>query len=132
MRELRKIMLVEDEQDIQVVARMALEEVGGFSVEVCSSGTEAVERAIDFVPDFILLDVMMPEMDGPTTFTELRKESRLNQIPIAFMTAKVQPHEVAQLVELGAVGVIAKPFKPLELSDKVRALYSQAVATAPA
>jgi len=120
---LQRILYVEDEPDIQAVARLALEMVGGFSVKICSSGDEALREAAGFAPDMILLDVMMPGMDGPSTLAALRGIDSLKATPVAFMTAKVQPHEVEQLIALGAVGVIAKPFDPMTLSDQVRALW---------
>ncbi|MEZ5510000.1 MAG: response regulator [Gammaproteobacteria bacterium] len=120
---LQRILYVEDEPDIQAVARLALEMVGGFTVKICSSGDEALREAAGFAPDMILLDVMMPGMDGPSTLAALRGIDSLKATPVAFMTAKVQPHEVEQLIALGAVGVIAKPFDPMTLSDQVRALW---------
>jgi len=125
MPELQKILYVEDESDIQSIARLALETVGGLTVEICSSGTEAIEVAEEFDPDLILLDVMMPGMDGPSTLAELRKIPSLEDRPVVFMTAKVQPHEVEHYRELGAVDVIAKPFDPMTLADKVRKVYSE-------
>lgn len=120
---LQRILYVEDEPDIQAVARLALEMVGGFAVKICSSGDEALREAAGFAPDMILLDVMMPGMDGPSTLAALRGIDSLKATPAAFMTAKVQPHEVEQLIAQGAVGVIAKPFDPMTLSDQVRALW---------
>lgn len=119
---LQRILYVEDEPDIQAVAKLALEMVGGFTVKICSSGDEALRDAGAFAPDMILLDVMMPGMDGPGTLAALRRIDSLKTTPVAFMTAKVQPHEIEQLIALGAVGVIAKPFDPMTLSDQVRAL----------
>lgn len=123
---LQRILYVEDEPDIQAVARLALEMVGGFTVKICSSGDEALREAAAFAPDMILLDVMMPGMDGPSTLAALRTLDNLTATPVAFMTAKVQPHEVEQLKALGAVGVIAKPFDPMTLSDQVRGLCRDA------
>lgn len=120
---LQRILYVEDEPDIQAVARLALEMVGGFTVKICSSGDDALREAGAFAPDMILLDVMMPGMDGPSTLAALRGFDGLKATPVAFMTAKVQPHEVQQLKALGAVGVIAKPFDPMTLSDQVRELW---------
>ena len=100
MSELKKILYVEDEPDIQMVARVALENVGGFELLVCSSGAEAVEKAPAFEPDLFLLDVMMPDMDGPTTLEKLRNLPNLSDIPVMFMTAKVQPQEVEFLHSL--------------------------------
>ena len=122
---LERRLFVEDEPDIQQVARMALELAGGFTVEVCSSGPEALERAPGFAPQLFLLDVMMPGMDGPTTLAELRQLPQLAATPVIFMTAKVQPAEVAQYRELGAIDVIAKPFDPMKLADTIREMWAR-------
>ncbi len=123
---LQRILLVEDDTDIQTIARFALEKVGGFTVEACSSGAEAIERGPDFAPQMILLDVMMQDMDGPSTLAELRRLPATAQTPVAFMTAKVQPQELARYYELGAVDVISKPFDPMALADTVRAVWDKA------
>ncbi len=125
MNTLQRILCVEDEPDIQAVARMALELVGGFRVHVCSSGEQALREAPAFEPDMILLDVMMPGMDGPGTLAALRAVPGLRTVPVAFMTAKVQPHEVAHYQSLGALGVIAKPFDPMTLATQVRQMWSR-------
>jgi CheY-like chemotaxis protein len=125
-QELHRILYVEDEPDIQAVARLALESVGGFTVDICSSGKEALVRVGEFAPDLILLDVMMPEMDGPTTLSELRKLPEANNIPIVFMTAKVQPQEIEEYKAMGAVDVIPKPFDPMTLSEQARTIWNQA------
>lgn len=122
---LTRILYVEDEPDIQMVARLALETLGGFTVEVCSSGDEAIARAPAFQPQFILLDVMMPGMDGPTTLKRLRGLPQTALTPIAFMTAKVQPNEVAQYKALGAVEVIPKPFDPMTLASRVEEIWAR-------
>src|SRR5689334_12272102 len=114
-RPLNRILLVEDEPDIQVVAKLALEAVGGYTVELCSSGNEALQRGPEFKPDLILLDVMMPGMDGPATLKALRGLPQLAATPVIFLTAKIQTHEVAYYKELGALEVIAKPFDPMTL-----------------
>lgn len=123
MSGLRRILYVEDEPDIQAVARLALELVGGFTVKVCSSGEEALREVEGFAPQMILLDVMMPVMDGPGTLKALREQPAVAAVPVAFMTAKVQPQEVAHYTGLGALGVIAKPFDPMTLADEVRRLW---------
>ncbi|AOU99621.1 hypothetical protein BI364_07925 [Acidihalobacter yilgarnensis] len=123
MSQLQRILYVEDEPDIQAVARVALEMVGGFTVEICSSGVEALSVAPVFMPDIILLDVMMSGMDGPTTLTRLREQPELAGIPVIFMTARIQPHEVLQYQSMGAIGVIPKPFDPMQLSDQVRTFW---------
>ncbi|MFZ6748575.1 response regulator [Undibacterium sp. Ren11W] len=124
---LTHILYVEDDLDIQAVAQIALEVVGGLSLKTCSSGAEALASAnAGFVPDLLLLDVMMPNMDGPTTLLELRKLPATANTPVIFMTAKVQSTELDFYISLGAIGVIAKPFDPMELSSQVRALWSKA------
>ncbi len=127
MAELKKILYVEDEPDIQMIARVALENVGGFELLVCSSGAEAIEKGAAFNPDLLLLDVMMPGMDGPTTLAELRKIPALADTPVMFMTAKVQPQEVAYLKSLNVADVIAKPFDPIGLASNIRDAWARAV-----
>jgi len=122
--ELERILCVEDEPDIQAIARLALEHVGGFTVEVCGSGQDALKLAATFAPDLILLDVMMPDMDGPSTLQALRQHTETAATPVIFMTAKVQPHEVAQYKEMGALDVIAKPFDPMALPDQLRKAWA--------
>jgi DNA-binding response OmpR family regulator len=102
---------------------MALEMVGGFEVRICSSGEEALCEAENFDPDMILLDVMMPGLDGPGTLEALRKKPSLANTPVAFMTAKVQPTEIAHYKSLGARDVIAKPFDPMTLASQVQAIW---------
>lgn len=123
---LTNILYVEDDLDIQAVAQIALEVVGGLSLKTCSSGVEAL-AAINsgFVPDLLLLDVMMPNMDGPTTLAGLRNLATTATTPVIFMTAKVQSSELDFYTSLGAIGVIAKPFDPMELSSQVRALWNK-------
>lgn len=122
---LSRILLVEDEPDIRTVAKLALEAVGKFTVQLCSSGEEALEIAPDFKPDLLILDVMMPGMDGPTTLKTLRALPALSTTPALFMTAKVQPHEVVQYRELGAVDVISKPFDPMTLASTVHKIWTR-------
>ncbi|MDR5900362.1 response regulator [Halomonas vilamensis] len=123
---LERILCVEDDPDIQDVAKLALETLGGFKVTLCSSGADALEKAAAVAPDMILLDVMMPGMDGPDTLTALRQKPALAAVPVAFMTARVQPEEVARYHALGACGVIAKPFDPMTLANQVKALWQEA------
>ncbi|MFZ2725244.1 MAG: response regulator [Methylococcaceae bacterium] len=123
MMPLNKIMYVEDEADIREVAQLALELVGGYSLLICSSGQEAIDKAEAFAPDLILLDVMMPSMDGPMTLAKLRKFPHLIHTPVVFMTAKVQPNEVTALRNLGALEVIAKPFDPMLLATQLREIW---------
>lgn len=124
--QLKNILYVEDDPDIQTIAQIALETVGGFTLRTCSSGREALDAAAsEFVPDLILLDVMMPEMDGPTTLAGLRRLPKTVNTPVVFMTAKVQGSEIANYKALGALGVIAKPFDPMQLAQQVNALWEQ-------
>ena len=125
-RELKKVIYVEDEPDLRIVAELALETVGGFEVMIFEAGVDAVREAPAFGPDMILLDVMMPGMDGPATMAALRAIPELADVPIAFLTAKVMPAEVEHLKSLGAAAVIAKPFDPMTLADQVRAVWEAA------
>lgn len=122
---LTRILYVEDEPDIQMVARLALESLGGFTVEICSSGEEALARAPGFEPQFILLDMMMPGIDGQTTFKRLRNLPQFADTPVVFMTAKIQPGEVSGYKELGAADVIPKPFDPMTLAGQVQAIWNR-------
>jgi len=124
---LERILYVEDEPDIQAVAKLALEMVGGFQVMICSSGQDALDKVEDFSPDLILLDVMMPGMDGPTTLQRLRADTATATIPVIFLTAKVQPTEVAQFQAMGALDVIPKPFDPMNLATRVRQIWEQSL-----
>jgi len=125
MKTLQRILMVEDEPDIQAVARVALEAVGGFTVEMCSSGREALEQVGKCQPDLILMDVMMPGLDGPSTLKLLRENPETAKYPVIFMTAKVQSHEVSRYKDIGGLGVIAKPFDPMTLAASVRTLWEQ-------
>ena len=118
-----KILYVDDEADIRTIVQFAFEDEEGFELKVCASGQEALDTVADYRPALVLLDVMMPGMDGPTTLQRLHVQPGLAQLPVAFVTAKVQPQEVAHLKSLGAVDVIAKPFDPMALADHVRGLW---------
>jgi two-component system, OmpR family, response regulator len=122
---LRKIVYVEDERDIQTIAKLALEKLGGFAVEICSSGEEALRRAPALSPDLIMLDLMMPGMDGRATLKALRELPMFADTPVIFLTGKVQAQEIAQLERLGAIRVLAKPFDPMSLADEVRDAWRQ-------
>lgn len=123
MPELKRILYVEDEIDIQAVAKIALENVGGFNLLACGSGKDALEAAISFNPDLFLLDVMMPVMDGPTTLKALWGLPELKNTPAIFMTAKVQPDEIKAFQALGALDVIAKPFDPMNLANQIKTIW---------
>jgi len=121
---LARILYVEDEPDIRMVAQMALEAVGGFTVTACASGSEALASAPGAAADLLLLDVMMPGMDGPSTLKALRELPATAQTPVIFMTAKVQAAEIAQYMALGAIDVIHKPFDPMELSAQIGRIWA--------
>lgn len=123
--ELNKILYVEDELDIQAIAQIALEAVGGFTLKICSNGEDAISQISDYKPDLILLDVMMPGIDGPTTLKELRKIPEFATTPAIFMTAKVQAEEVDALRQQGAMDVIAKPFDPMELANTIKKIWEK-------
>lgn len=116
-------MLVEDEEDIRTIAQFSLEKIGKFTVLCCASGTESIQSVIQFSPDLILLDMMMPEMDGIMTLKALKMLPSIEKIPIVFMTAKVQKSEIEQYKSLGAVDVIAKPFDPIELPKTLNMIW---------
>lgn len=126
---LQRVLVVEDDADIRKVAQLALEAVGGLTVQLCAGGREALVIAPTFAPQLILLDVMMPDMDGIATLHALRARPDLAAIPVIFMTAKVQAPDLQRYVELGAIGTITKPFDPMQLADDVRRLWRAAVAT---
>lgn len=123
MSELKRILYIEDEPDIQAIAKIALESLGGFEIKICSSGEEAIANAVSFMPDLLLMDVMMPGLNGPDTYSILREMPALIDIPAIFMTAKVQTSEVDEYKKIGALGVIAKPFDPMTLADQIKTIY---------
>ena len=124
---LTRILSIEDDPDIREILRLSLETVGGLEVCICGSAGEAIEQAADFGPDMLLVDAMMPAVDGPSALVALRKVAGLASIPAVFLTARVAPSEVQYYYELGAVGVIAKPFDPMTLATQLRTLWKEAV-----
>lgn len=148
--QLQRILVVEDDPDIQVVAQLSLEAVGGYTTRICSGGREALQIVGEFAPDLVLLDVMMPDMDGPTVLRHLREREAKREatreaerdatriaaraVPVIFMTARAQASEIASYLALGALGVVAKPFDPMELPAILAALWKREaapIATAP-
>ncbi len=115
----KRILIVDDEEDIREVAELTLEAVGGWQVSTASSGSEGLLLAAAEQPDAILLDVMMPEMDGIATFQKLQANPVTQKIPVILLTAKVQSAERRQFAELGVTGIIAKPFDPMTLTNQV-------------
>ena len=124
-KSLEKILHVEDEPDIRAIARMALEKIGQLTVESCPSGNHALERISDFAPDLVLLDAMMPDMDGPEVLKQLRARPDTKDIPIVFMTVKVQASEIEAYKALGALDVIAKPFDPMALHQQLKDIWAK-------
>lgn len=115
----RSILIIDDEEDIREVARLSLEVVGGWTVSTAASGSEGIAQAAAHPPDAVLLDVMMPEMDGPTTFQLLQQNERTRGIPVIFLTAKVQASDRRHFDGLEVAAVFAKPFDPLRLASDI-------------
>jgi CheY-like chemotaxis protein len=115
----KQILVVDNEQYIQEVAKICLETVAGWKVETASSGQEGIMKAETYQPDAILLDVMMPEMDGITTFEKLQENPLTKAIPVILLTAKIQASDHRRYVQMGMISAIAKPFNPLELAADV-------------
>lgn len=115
----RKILIIDDEDDIREVAALSLESVAGWDVVTANSGAQGLARALEHQPDAILLDVMMPGMDGPTTFRELSKNPATAKIPVLLLTAKVQSSDQRRFADLGVKSVLFKPFDPMTLADQI-------------
>lgn len=122
MNDLPKLVYVDDESDIREVTEFALED--DFDLQIFTCAKEFLEASDNLTPDIILLDVMMPEMDGPELFERIKQIEHLKNTPTLFMTAKVQPNEVKELMASGAIGVISKPFDPLELPEQIKAFLN--------
>lgn len=121
---LQSVLYVDDDPDICEVVQTSLCALAGLTVRIAGSGALAIDLANELRPDLVLMDVMMPGLDGPTTFRQMRESASLADIPVIFMTAKVMPAEMERFRRLGAIGVIAKPFDPLKLSDNVNAIWA--------
>jgi two-component system OmpR family response regulator len=122
-----KILYVEDDPDLRAVAEIALQDIGGFKTAIFESGPEALKKAAEFDPELILLDVMMPGMDGITTMLELRKIDSLETVPVIFITTKCQESDIDKYQALGALGVIPKPFDPIQLPIQITGLLEGAI-----
>lgn len=118
----KRILIIDDDPDILAVAQLALETVGGWDVIPALSGKEGIDLAREERPDAILLDVMMPEMDGIATLRVLQSDSEMSAIPVILMTAKVQPADQQRFANLGVVATIIKPFKAMQLSAQISEL----------
>jgi two-component system OmpR family response regulator len=125
MPPLVRILYAEDEPDIQQVVSLALEVVGDFNLKICNSGLEAVNEVETFKPQLLLLDVMMPELDGPGALKSIRTIEAYREIPAIFLTAKVQAGEIQDYFEMGALDVIAKPFDPMILAEQIEEMWAK-------
>lgn len=117
--DIKKILLVEDDNHIRLIIKTSLVKLAQWQVIEACNGAEALRMADQERPDLILLDIMMPGMDGTTTFKELQKNETLNYVPVIFMTAKVQRQEIESYIKLGARGVITKPVDPMTLPEQI-------------
>ncbi|GAA4650745.1 response regulator [Kistimonas scapharcae] len=122
---LKQILYVEDDADIRKITEMTLSMLGNFDITACECGQDALEKAKTTHAQLVILDVMMPDMDGPTVFRHLRTYDAYKDTPIVFMTAKVQANEIAAYMDMGAVGVIPKPYEPAELPGQIQALWEK-------
>ncbi len=122
-KNLQHILCIDDESDILEVTRLCLETVGGYRVTSCSSGRQGIEQAKRDIPDLVIIDVMMPDADGPSVLKLFRETSELNHIPVIFMTARIRDAEVSEYVDQGAAAVLAKPFDPMKLSEQVESVW---------
>jgi CheY-like chemotaxis protein len=126
-----RILVIDDEADIREVTALTLETVAGWQVLLATSGAQGIQRASLEQPDAILLDVMMPDIDGPTTFHILKQNGNTAHIPVLLLTAKVQGADKRKLDALGAAAILAKPFDPLTLADQISSVLGWAPAAGP-
>jgi len=123
-RPLNRICYVEDDEDIQRIVRMTLERVGKMTVAVVGDPTQAIAMITEFNPDLVMLDWMMPVMDGPTLFRQLKLRPETSALPVVFITARASQPDLDELKTLGAAGTISKPFSPKDLPDQLRAIWA--------
>ena len=124
-KKLQSILYVEDDLHVRTTAKLVMEVIGKFEVRECSSGREALHAARDFQPDLILLDVLMPELDGVNTLAMLRRMPHLADVPALFVTGQTSESDIARYLEAGAIGVIPKPVLPLRLTGQLNAMWAQ-------
>jgi two-component system, OmpR family, alkaline phosphatase synthesis response regulator PhoP len=120
-----KVLIIDDETDIRRIARLGLSKVGKMEVVDASNGPEGAKKAESDKPDVILLDVMMPGMDGPATLSLLQSNPKTAPIPVIFLTAKAMPSELERLRNLGVKGLLTKPFDPMTLAAQLRAILEK-------
>ena len=124
-KELNKILYVEDDPNVQAVVKVSLVSIGKFTIKACWNGKEALESIEEFQPDLILSDVMMPEMDGVTMIKILKSDSRYSHIPVVFISARAQKHEVEEYMVHGATHVLTKPFDPITLPNELKSVWER-------
>ena len=124
-RALNRICYVEDDEDIQRIVRMSLERVGKMTVEVVGDPTMALEAMTAFKPDLVMLDWMMPKMDGPAVFRQMKLRPETASLPVVFITAKAAQRDLDELIKMGAAGTISKPFSPKDLPDQLREIWKK-------
>ena len=124
-RTLERICYVEDDEDIQRIVRMSLERVGNLTVQIITDPLQAIAAMSAFKPDLVMLDWMMPGMDGPTLFRKMKQQPETAALPVVFITAKATQRDMEELVALGAAGTISKPFSPRDLPEQLRAIWAK-------
>jgi two-component system OmpR family response regulator len=124
-RPLTRICYVEDDEDIQRIVRMSLERVGKMTVEVVSDPTLALQAFAEFRPDLVMLDWMMPVLDGPALFRQMKLRPETSSLPVVFITARASQRDLEELQALGAAGTISKPFSPRDLPEQLRAIWAK-------
>jgi DNA-binding response OmpR family regulator len=124
-RPLNRICYVEDDEDIQRIVRMTLERVGKMTVEVVGDPTLAMEAIRAFQPDLVMLDWMMPKLDGPSLFRQMQAQPETQALPVVFITAKASQRDLDELMKMGAAGTISKPFSPKDLPDQLREIWKR-------
>ena len=123
---IQTVLMIDDESDIRTIGELSLASIGGWTVHLADRGAKGIALAAQQQPDVILLDVMMPELDGPSTLQRLKEDPAVASIPVIFLTAKVQKAEIQRYLELGAIGVIEKPFDPMSLPREIVAIVNGA------
>lgn len=122
MNKLNRIICADDEADMRMLIKMSLENVGGYEVMVCSSGQELLDKITHWNPELVILDAVMPGMDGLETLKQLRIQDKYAETPVIFMTGKARERE-HEFKDAGALGVVTKPFDPIYLAQDVQKLW---------
>lgn len=125
MKKLNKILYAEDEPDIRTIVETVIQAMSDYDIKICENGKILMDCVEKYSPDLVLLDVMMPEMDGPTTFKNLQENPKTKNIPVIFMTAKAQVHEIKAFLDSGVIGIITKPFDPVQLCSRINELWDE-------